>query len=111
MKVTITRVGGEPVKFSEFADKNGLEIEVHERSMPLMRDMRMPEAKRYYASFKRVEVKRGCMLASEFANGATPEEAIRKYAGLLRGELLVHSAMTEDRREIQAPNEWLPEDP
>ncbi len=110
MKVTINRrgqSGPERVKFSEFADKHGLELKVNERARgngpcgPL---------KRYWVNFDRCEAKEGCMLAGYSGNGDTIDEAIRDYARQLAGARLVHRAYQADRREFDCPNEWAEED-
>jgi len=100
---TVDRIGGEQVTFADFVARHGLQMKVVERNRS------MGASLRYYAYLDRVETKDGCVLRSEFGDGPTPELAVANYAALLRGKLLVHKAGYEDRREIQAPNEWLAE--
>lgn len=105
MKVTVKRVGGGPVRFEDFADANGLEMEVSERGL------HAGPGARYYAHFKRAEVmERGCLVSSS-GNGSTPEEAIADYARELVGKRIAINAHLPERRELQCPTEWLPEIP
>jgi len=82
----------------DFADEHGLVMEVHERgghqSMSLSR---------FYAHFKSVEVSEGSVLKSAYGNGPTPEKAIANYTPEISERRLVVDAMTEGRKEIQAP--------
>jgi hypothetical protein len=87
----------------EFADKNKLVMEVHER-VPADMGTRWVENYRYFAHFSHCEVKEGMILSGTFGDGATPEEAIREYTQSISGKLLVIDAMDrEKRREIRAP--------
>lgn len=101
MKITINRVAGGPVKLEDFANKHGLEMVVNERGLD------MPPHMRYYANFKKIEIKKGAMLVSAFGNGATPEAAIEDYKSRIVGQRLVYSSYTPDRQEFDTPNEWL----
>ena len=87
---------------SEFADKHGFVMEVHERRP---RDMgsRWSEDSRYFAHFKDCEVKDGSVLCGTFGNGATPEIAMLNYTAEISEKLLVVGAHTSSRREIRAP--------
>jgi hypothetical protein len=100
MKLNIKRVGGGPVTLEEFADRHGLEMEVHERQKHI-------GLRRYYAHFKDAEVGEGGMLIGTAGNGDTPEEAIADYADEIAGRRLVIRAARPERRELECPNEWL----
>lgn len=103
MKVTVNRVGGGPVKFSEFLERNGLDIEVQERAKP-------GNLARYWCRCRPItEVMKDGMLGSPGGNGETPAEAIADLARAYAGERLAIRAYHDDRREVQCPNEWLPE--
>lgn len=102
MKIEINRVAGGPIKFSAFADRHDLTLEVNERPGVF-------DGRRYYAHFKKCEVKRACGLLGLYGNGRTPEVATAAYSEALRGETLVIDAFADTRREIQCPNEWEPE--
>lgn len=80
-----------------FADKNGLIMEVHERT-------HVDSPERFYAHFENAEVKDGIILIGNFGNGHTPKEAIENYAKEISGKLLVIRAMSKkNRREIYVP--------
>ena len=82
----------------DFADKNNLVMEIHERRLP------DESPSRYYAHFKSAEAREGtCCLIGLFGNGRTPEEAIRNYAREISLRTLIIDAMTEHRREITVP--------
>lgn len=102
MKITIERLGGTPVSFEKFAENNGLEMVVRERSSEA------PAQCRFYASFKYVEVMDRGFLVGQYGDGETPESAIAAYRDKLRGKRVVYRACsTFDRREFQCPSEWL----
>lgn len=109
MKIEVERVGGGPVRFSEFVEKHGLKMVVRERR----RGQRGPDGEilePFFASLEGVESKDGRMLCSDSGDGRTPEEAIGQYAAEIRGKrLVVNATSRENRREFEAPNEWLPE--
>jgi hypothetical protein len=111
MNTTITRVAGGPCKLSEFAERNNLTMAVNERPGSTMRAMRMGPESRFYAKFDHAELREGSAgLLGMFGDGATPDEAIEAYGREIAGGLLIIHAMQPDkRREIQCPNEWLPE--
>ena len=90
--------------FGDFADRHSLTLVVKER--PIDREW---VHGRYYAYVEGAEVKEGRLLRSTYGNGVTPDKAISEYAGRLRGLILVINADGDDRRELQCPNEWLPE--
>lgn len=92
-----------PSSFEQFADAHGLVLEIHERPRSIEGD-----GMRFYAHFKRAEVKDRGGLLSLNGNGATKQAAIEEYAKRLRGQTLVIGAYTPERREIQCPNEWQP---
>ena len=94
MKTIINRVL--EMTLEEFAEKEGLTMEVNERSNA------HPIAP-FYASFRYVEVQLGCMLKHVTGNGSTPEEAIRDYAKRISQQPLVIDAYKKSRREINAP--------
>ena len=80
----------------EFADAHGLQMKVVERRLPV------GDPCRFYAKLEGVEEKQGNFLASIYGNGPTPEEAIRDYAKQISMKQLVHTAMSDDRRELLA---------
>jgi len=60
--------------------------------------------RRFSAKFDSVEVREGqSMLKSEHGNGVTPEEAIRNYAQILSGAIMIYSAYGDDRFEKKVP--------
>lgn len=87
----------------DFAAKHGLEMVVFERPLDVAEDLTL---KRYYARFRNVDIKRGCMVGGGGGNGNTPEQAIADYAQMIRGCRLVYDAFGNNRREFTAPNEW-----
>jgi hypothetical protein len=103
--VTIKRVAGGPLKFSEFMERHGLELEINERPLSLMRNMRMSPDARYYASCKNLEIKDGGCLVGASRSGATPAAAAQAYCIRLQGERLVLNAYKSTRVEFEAPNE------
>ena len=113
MKITITRYSGRKdtirkvinsrpskVTLVEFADMNGLEIEICER-YKLRFDPR--HNNKYYAHFKGVDVKDGCMLCGVVGDGATPKAAIRSYMKRISKKELVICGYGNSRREFQVP--------
>ena len=103
MDIVIERHGGGPCSLEEFADKHGLQMEVHERSLDF------PAAVRFYAHFTRVEIAKDGFLVGALGNGATPEEAIANYALCIQGCHLKHepSFDRESWRYFDAPNEFV----
>ena len=87
---------------SEFADKHGLVMEIHERR-PHDMGSRWSEDSRYFAHFKDCEVKDGSVLCGAFGNGSSPEAAMLEYTSDISEKLLVVGAGTSLRREIRAP--------
>lgn len=84
------------MSINKFAEQNGFVMEIVERDNPKL--------SRFYAHFKNVESKDGCILSGEFGNGDTPEEAIVNYANSISGKLLVlHAGNPKKRKEIYAP--------
>ena len=81
-----------------FADKNGLIMEVHERPY------KVGDPERYYAHFKNSEVREGidCLLGL-MGSGSTPDEAIAEYAKRLSLRLLIIDSFLPSRREIKVP--------
>ena len=80
----------------EFAERNGLVMEVHERE-----NQKLPK---YYAQFKDVWVKDGIVISGKFGNGKTEEEAIKDYTNEINLQLLVVGAFRgNNRRELQVP--------
>lgn len=94
MKVEIHKLEKESI--GKFADRHELVIEVRERDKSFW-------PARYYASFKRTEIKNGAMLTGVYGNGSTPSKAIRDYAERISRRLIVVDAMSENRREIWVP--------
>lgn len=107
-KYKLKTVGGEASKFSDFIERNGLSILVTERERHLRERLQLPT---YFADIELTGARDGsCMLTSLSGNGRTPEGAIDDLAEQCRGRLLIYRpAGGEHRREIQCPNEWLPE--
>jgi hypothetical protein len=99
-----------PVKFSEFTAKHGLDVEVTERFLGQFPGYQSKfDVPRYYAQYKNSDTKEPHVLVGTYGDGDTPEAAIEDYKRALTGKLLVIGAFTSERREIQCPNEWLPE--
>lgn len=90
-------------RIEEFADKYGLIMEVHERSARDYCAGPWLERFRYFAHFKRAEIKEGRMLSSASGDGATPEEAIADYARNISGQLLIIDAYRDERCELHVP--------
>jgi hypothetical protein len=92
-----------PTSFMAFCERNQLDVVCRERP----KRYRLP---RWYAAASRVEVKDGALLISVYGDGATPDEAVADYARRLAGQrIVIGASSSRDRREVQAPNEWLPE--
>jgi hypothetical protein len=92
----VIRDYGEEMTLEEFADKYDLTLVIKRR--------RRSEERfgAYYASFDRVEIKRGSILEGTFGNGPTPRDAVCDYARLISDERLVYNAYdNEKRRGIQ----------
>lgn len=86
--------------FEVFADKHQLTMEVRERGRKFDgSDMQ------FYARFKGAEVREAGYASNIGGDGLTVESAIEDYRRSLRGKLLVFNS-----KEIQCPNEWLPEE-
>lgn len=103
----VKRLGGGSMKFSAFAKFNRLKVVVAER--PHTKWGYRPE-NRFYAYIYRGEVGDGCMLRSVCGDGPSVDKALTALAEELRSKLLVTNAYSDDRREIQCPAEWLPEE-
>lgn len=89
----------ERVSIQEFADRNGLVMEIRERPFK--------DLPRYYAAFAGVEVSEDGCLVGAHGNGDTEEQAMSNYAERISSTTLVVGAFTKDRREIQAPRLYL----
>jgi hypothetical protein len=83
----------------DFANKHGLVMEVRERSGRYVSN----PSTRFYAHFKRCEVKDGCMLGSISGNGPTEEAAIADYGRRISEQHLVFNAYGSDRVDLVAP--------
>jgi hypothetical protein len=101
MKIELKEIATTTIE--EFADEHGLVMEVHERSPKYYCAGKWDAGVRYYAHFKKAEIKDGGMLASISGDGATPEEAIASYAQRISEETLVLNAWSTDRIEIDIP--------
>jgi hypothetical protein len=88
----------QPISIQDFASLHALEITTHERT-----DLGVNSPARFYAHFKGVEVKDGKILRSEYGDGRTEAEAVRAYAAVISGKLLVVDAYGPTRKLIQAP--------
>ena len=102
MKISVKAII--PHDLAEFADANGLEIEVRERDGRTMENMKMQPSDRFYARFKGVEVSEGRCLRGTYGNGGTPDAAIHAYCKEIQGLCLVKDAYKDTRKEIQAPS-------
>ena len=82
----------------EFAEKNNLLMVITERSLG------MDDPLRFYAHFKKCEVKGYGVLISTYGNGATPDAAVEHYARKIELTTLVCNAFSsKNRKEIQVP--------
>lgn len=81
----------------DFADREDLTLEIHERSQAYCRGL-----PRFIASFQGVELKEG-FLSSSYGNGETEAEAIADYAAKISERFLVIDAYGPNRRELVAP--------
>jgi hypothetical protein len=89
----------------EFADREGLTMEVKERGSD-----RISNATPWFATLKGVDVIDGIMLGAAWGNGNTPDQAIADCVRNISEQRLVFGAYTDSRREIQAPR-FLPYTP
>lgn len=80
----------------DFAAEHNLELVVRERHLH-------DNDSRYYAQFKNTEVKDGSVLVSTFGNGRTPDAAVREYARLISGKLLVVNVFRPNGQDIPVP--------
>lgn len=81
----------------EFAAREGLELIVMERRLPI------GHPSRFYARFDRCETKGDGVLIGEYGDGATPEDAADEFRQMISLKTLVYSAYTDARREIVVP--------
>lgn len=95
MDIIITQVP--EMTLEQFANENELTMEVHERRVY------RESADRYYAHFSRAEVKKDCILCSEYGDGNTPDDAIKNYGYKISMKLLVIDAYGPNRRELLVP--------
>lgn len=95
MKTVIEKIP--TLTLAEFADRNGLVMEVVERRRPI------GDPSRYYAHFQRVEVREVCLLRGTYGDGSTPEEAIANYAPEISLKIIVVDARMPSRKEIESP--------
>lgn len=87
----------------EFAQEHGLDLVVNQRE-----STKLP---RYTVRFKRVEVKDGSLLHSEYGDGMTINDAVDEYAQLISGQRLIFDAMSDkNRKEINAPRLYRDDD-
>lgn len=84
-------------KLEDFADKHDLTMFVGERTKEFWPN------DRFYAHFKRGEIKDSGCLIGVHGNGPSVEEAILDYAKAISGRILVINALTRSRKEIQVP--------
>jgi len=80
----------------EFADKNNLVMEIHERS-----DEDSPA--RFYAHFEHSDIAEDGMLIGKYGDGESKKQAILNYAMEISGKVLVIGAFSGRRREIVVP--------
>ncbi len=81
----------------QFAEQHDLIMEIRERPV------NVGNSGRYYAHFKRAEIKDDCILRGAYGDGATPEEAIAAYRNEISLKRLVIDAFAPTRREIRVP--------
>ena len=81
----------------KFAEQHDLEMVITDRSLPV------GDAARYYAAFKKSDVKEGSMLRGEHGNGATHTDALIEYTHAISQKTLVIDAWGDNRRVIQVP--------
>jgi hypothetical protein len=95
------------MKLSAFAEKHDLTMEIHERPRQIMESLPGSLSKRFYAHFKRAEVRQGeGGLLGLSGDGPTPSASVADYCRQLEGRLLIVNAFSGDeRREIQVPND------
>jgi hypothetical protein len=82
-----------PQTIEEFADKHDLVMEVHERASI------SSLSHRYYAHFKRAELREENCLVGAHGNGVDPKSAITSYARRISQHLLVING----NKEIHVP--------
>lgn len=82
----------------EFAEEHDLTLVINER-----RDVAEDSPMRLYAKFEDCETKDGAILSSVYGNGSTEAAAALDYVSKISEKLLVFSAMTDKRKEIQVP--------
>lgn len=103
MKIKVERYAGGPVKFSDWLNLNKIKMSVKERS----RSTR--NLKRFYASLDNAEVRDSSFLVGLVGDGNDINEAIQRLALELRGKHVVINAYSENRRQADAPNDWIEE--
>lgn len=81
----------------EFAEKHNLTMQITERNA------KENDPARYYARFKRSDIKGDGVLIGSYGDGATPEDAIRDYARTINLKTLVIDGNTDTHREIKVP--------
>ena len=84
------------MNIEDFADKHNLIMEINERSPG-------HDGLRYYAHFKRVEVKKGVFLVGVHGDGVTPEYAINNYAELISGKTVVYNPWRKGSKTLEVP--------
>lgn len=100
MSITITKAAR--FKLETWAKKEGLDIEVVERTPGFYCGSNF-EQHRWYAKFKGVDVSEPSVLVGAFGDGPTPAKAIRAYAARISEQKLVLDAFTPTQRDIYAP--------
>lgn len=99
MNIAVKKFGaGEPETLIEFGDRHGLSLDVRERGHS--------SSPRYYVSFPNVEIMERGMLASYHGDGDTPDAAAADYARQLAGRRIAIDAYTDERVEIDVPNDF-----
>ena len=89
----------------EFADEHNLVMEVVEREHHGNIYGNGYHVSRFYAHFKKVDIKEGFCLIGSTGNGETQEEAIEDYMREISNKLIVFDAFSEtDRKELWVPN-------
>jgi len=98
----IKRYFNEPhyITIEEFAEKHDLTMEVRERGFKYPNKDRYM---RFYAEFSNTWVENDGLLRGTYGNGATEEEAIEAYAGIIQNETLIVDPHEKSRREIDVP--------
>jgi hypothetical protein len=81
----------------DFADENGLVMQIRERPQSLQCHGR------FIASFKDCEEKGDGVLIGTYGNGQSEWQAIEDYARKISGKVLAHQPSNKKRRDLRVP--------